>query len=341
MTATLFTLQEALSILRDPTRDQRHLGTQAGPELTAYLAWKRLSNAAGRTLDQIERDLARLVIEHPTLGVDDFTHEHLQTTLAEIPSKSWRRYRVHWRGWFKWAILHDRRTSPKNPVDLLPPLLRQQPVKVYRIFNSAEQQAILNATRHTLDPPRDRVRAHLLLDAGMRAGEALGMVMEDYDPLSRVVILRGKGEKERAIVLPQAFARAWDDYLLTSYPKLDRGPEPGDHVWFPMRVAGAYGNRERQVTASYPWKPLVYSGFWGWWRTLLELAEVPYRKPHMTRHTYATDALEATDGDLYGVKELLGHSSTRVTEMYLHTAKARRDRAAARLAAFRAREDDE
>jgi site-specific recombinase XerC len=35
----------------------------------------------------------------------------------------------------------------------------------------------------------------------------------------------------------------------------------------------------------------------------------------MTRHTVATDVLDATEGDLYAVKELLGHSSTRVTEV--------------------------
>ena len=38
----------------------------------------------------------------------------------------------------------------------------------------------------------------------------------------------------------------------------------------------------------------------------------------MMRHTFATDVLDATEGDLYAVKELLGDSSTRVTEVYLH-----------------------
>ena len=43
---------------------------------------------------------------------------------------------------------------------------------------------------------------------------------------------------------------------------------------------------------------------------------VPHRKPHMMRHTFATDVFDATEGDLYAVKELLGHSSTRVTEVF-------------------------
>ena len=52
-------------------------------------------------------------------------------------------------------------------------------------------------------------------------------------------------------------------------------------------------------------------------------AGVRHRKPHMTRHTFATDVLDATEGDLYAVKELLGHSSTRVTEVYLHSSRTR------------------
>ena len=52
-------------------------------------------------------------------------------------------------------------------------------------------------------------------------------------------------------------------------------------------------------------------------------AGVRHRKPHMTRHTFATDVLDATEGDLYAVKELLGHSSTQVTEVYLHSSRTR------------------
>ena len=52
-----------------------------------------------------------------------------------------------------------------------------------------------------------------------------------------------------------------------------------------------------------------------------EAAGVRHRKPHMMRHTFATDVLEATEGNLYAVKELLGHSSTRVTEIYLHSSR--------------------
>ncbi len=55
----------------------------------------------------------------------------------------------------------------------------------------------------------------------------------------------------------------------------------------------------------------------------------------MTRHTFATDVLDATEGDLYAVKELLGHSSTRVTEVYLHSSRTRTESAVKALTEYR------
>ena len=55
----------------------------------------------------------------------------------------------------------------------------------------------------------------------------------------------------------------------------------------------------------------------------------------MMRHTFATDVLDATEGDLYAVKELLGHSSTRVTEVYLHSSRTRTESAVKALTEYR------
>jgi integrase len=71
-----------------------------------------------------------------------------------------------------------------------------------------------------------------------------------------------------------------------------------------------------------------------WWRRIEEAAGVRHRKPHMMRHTFATDVLDATEGDLYAVKELLGHSSTRVTEVYLHSSRTRTESAVKALTEY-------
>ena len=66
-------------------------------------------------------------------------------------------------------------------------------------------------------------------------------------------------------------------------------------------------------------------------------AGVRHRKPHMTSHTFATDVLDATEGDLYAVQRLLGHSSTRVTETYLHSSRTRTEAAVKGLGEYRKR----
>ena len=92
-----------------------------------------------------------------------------------------------------------------------------------------------------------------------------------------------------------------------------------------------------------PERRFSYRGFYEWWKRVENTAGVRHRKPHMTRHTFATDVLDATEGDLYAVKELLGHSSTQTTEVYLHSSRTRTESAVRALAEYRQgkRQNDE
>ena len=53
------------------------------------------------------------------------------------------------------------------------------------------------------------------------------------------------------------------------------------------------GNR---ILSLKPEKMLGYSSFWAWWKRVENEAGVRHRKPHMMRHTCATDLLDATEG---------------------------------------------
>ena len=55
----------------------------------------------------------------------------------------------------------------------------------------------------------------------------------------------------------------------------------------------------------------------------------------MMRHTFATDTLDATEGNLYAVSALLGHSSTKVTETYLHSSGRHMEAAVKALGEYR------
>jgi len=120
-----------------------------------------------------------------------------------------------------------------------------------------------------------------------------------------------------------------DEHLLTEYPVLERLPTLTDHVWFPVHKLGD------RILSLKPEKMLGYSNFWAWWTRVETEAGVRHRKPHMMRHTFATDTLDATEGNLYAVSALLGHSSTRVTETYLHSSGRHMEAAVKALGEYR------
>lgn len=340
----LYTREEVERMLAH-TRDKLWIDdSRLGPVAQEHLAWYSIS-AAPRTLDSRERRLAVLCRKCPAATIESLDVGDLMLALEDVPPRSRRVTLSHWNGFIKWAILFDRR-SAKNPVDLLPKPKKYAPPAV-RLFNDAERARIYAAAARGgdgYDPARDLIRAYLMNDAGLRRGGCLSARNRDVDAMRREIVVVEKGEKERVVPIESAdFWIAWLNHMATPYPKTGRTPLPDDYLWFPMRVAGAYGNRTRQVTRCYPEKPLVESGWHRWWYDLLGRAQVVTpgvtsgRKPHTTRHTYVTDALDASD-DLYGVKELVGHSSTRTTELYIHTSGKHKRQVAEQLARSRSEE---
>ena len=335
-TIHLYTLAEARQILDDPVRDQRYLATTLGPQIDAHLRW--LTLAAGDRGASTRKHrlyiLARLAVDLPPgIGVAELAYEHLERFFVQVPEGSWRTHRSHINQFVEWAIQFDLR-SAKNPVRQLPKL-RPRRAPEHKVFDDRERELILDGARFMDDPARDLVRAFLMLDGGIRKAEARGCLNSSVDPVRRTVTVIGKGHRERVIPVRGGFWLAWERHLLEPYPKLGRLPQPDDHVWFPARVAGAYKNRVRQITAEYPERPMGERGFHEWWVRLVGHTGVDYRKPHMTRHSFATAALDASDGDIYGVKELLGHESIRTTELYLHSSTRRKEKVADSLARTR------
>ena len=76
------------------------------------------------------------------------------------------------------------------------------------------------------------------------------------------------------------------------------------------------------------------------WRPLLRKAGLRYRKPHSTRHTFATWALEGNEEKgipptpILAVRDWMGHASVEETEGYLHRDRASHARAVNHLDAY-------
>ena len=317
-----FTFREWLAMMRD-TSYQR---TSLGPEVVRYLAWKRMSRASERTLDQYERDLRLVCVAVPATAAT-VTHSDLILVLDRVPEKSWRRVRAAWSDFFKWAVMEGIR--PDNPVDRLPRLRPTAP-PIHDLWTQPELDLLVAATRRMEAPLRERLRVLTMIESGGRKGEMLALQLADFDLYRKVVRLQGKGGKERLVPVSAELCAVVDEYLLTPYPMpLGCQPRLSDHVWYGVWRVG------ERVIALKPERPLSSRGFHEWWVRVETAAGVRHRKPHMTRHTFATDVLDATEGDLYALKELLGHSSTKVTEDYLHNSRLRTRAATDKLAIYR------
>ena len=153
---------------------------------------------------------------------------------------------------------------------------------------------------------RDVAVLELLFASGVRVSELCTITCDTLDLHTRVVLIHGKGNKERQIYLasPQVLA------ALTTYSK-DRKLLESEEPFF-------FLNRDGRRLSEQSVRRIInkYS----------RLAEQSgHYTPHMFRHSFATYLWDQC-GDVYEVKEILGHSSIKTTERYVHASFERQKR---------------
>ncbi|MFM5885033.1 MAG: tyrosine recombinase XerC [Novosphingobium sp.] len=141
---------------------------------------------------------------------------------------------------------------------------------------------------------RDRAVLLLLYGAGMRIAEALSLTGAAY-PLGDVLVVTGKGAKQRAVPILPLVRDAVADYAAKCPWPLAR-----DAPLF----RGAKGGPLSQGVVQ---KAMA--------RARVSLGLPPSATPHALRHSFATHLLGA-GADLRSLQELLGHASLGSTQIY-------------------------
>lgn len=141
---------------------------------------------------------------------------------------------------------------------------------------------------------RDRAVLLLLYGAGLRIAEALSITAADL-PLGEVLVVTGKGNKQRAVPLLPIVRQGVDAYLAQS-------PWPVEREMPLFR--GAKGGPLSQGMVQ---KAMA--------RARIALGLPPSATPHALRHSFATHLLGA-GADLRSLQELLGHASLGSTQIY-------------------------
>jgi integrase/recombinase XerD len=185
-----------------------------------------------------------------------------------------------------------------------------------KVLSVSEVDRLLeNARRNMADPDAPapaRLRAarlacllEVLYATGLRVSELVSLPISAARRNAQMLVVRGKGDKERLVPLNESAKRSMADYL-DLLGKADTKP----NKWlFPS--FGESGHLSRQHFA----------------RELKQLASAagltPRRvSPHVLRHAFASHLLH-NGADLRVVQTLLGHADISTTQIYTHVLEER------------------
>jgi integrase/recombinase XerD len=152
---------------------------------------------------------------------------------------------------------------------------------------------------------RDRALLELMYACGLRASEAVGVVLEDVELEDGILRVRGKGSKERIVPVGSKAVAALSRYLAAGRPQL----------------VGLHD--ERRVFVNRRGQGLTRQGLYKIVQRHARSAGLQEKmSPHTLRHTFATHLL-AGGCDLRSLQEMLGHADVATTQMYTHLSTER------------------
>ncbi len=159
-----------------------------------------------------------------------------------------------------------------------------------------------------------RIRMHLLLEllyaTGMRVSELVSLPAKVLRHEGRFLMIRGKGNKDRVVLLSRAAIDAMEKYDAGRKALAPKNQSQGESPWLFPSVRKE-GHLPRQVFARDLKDIAIRAG--------LTPSAV---SPHVLRHAFASHLLQ-NGADLRAVQELLGHSDISTTQIYTHVLEER------------------
>jgi integrase/recombinase XerD len=178
-------------------------------------------------------------------------------------------------------------------------------------LSEAEVTRLLDAARNRSRTPGDRLRDtalfELLYATGLRVSELVTLPVAAVRGDPRMILVRGKGEKERMVPLSgpaRSAIAAWLAHRDAAEAAARTAGHPQSRHLFPGD--GKAGHLTRQHVHKLVKDVAALAGL------------SPDRvTPHVLRHAFATHLL-AHGADLRSIQTLLGHADVATTEIYTH-----------------------
>ena len=265
--------------------------------------------AYARDLSDFADWLARRALHYASASRDDVEH-YLIHCEAQGLAKSTRARRLSAiKQLYRFAF--DEGWRADNPAIQIKGPGRAQ--RLPKTLDVAEVDRLLEAARNS---PKQALRntclMELLYATGMRVTELVSLPVSAARGDPRMLLVRGKGGKERLVPLSAPARQALADYLTARDADEDLGRKAGkppSKFLFPSRGKEGHLTRHR---------------FFGLIKEFAVAGGVSPAKvtPHTLRHAFATHLL-AGGADLRSIQTMLGHADVATTEIYTHVLDER------------------
>jgi site-specific recombinase XerD len=180
-----------------------------------------------------------------------------------------------------------------------------QPRTVYQLPRARKEKklpAVLSEEDVTgiferVDNLKHRTLLFLIYSAGLRLGEAVNLQIADIDSKRKLITIRSaKGMKDRVTVLSDSILDLMREYYRQYKPKKYLFEGAGGGKYSPRSVQKVFALAVQRAGIN------------------------KHATVHTLRHSFATHLLEHGT-DLRYIQELLGHNSSKTTEIYTHVSK--------------------
>jgi integrase/recombinase XerC len=207
------------------------------------------------------------------------------------------------RSWFKYLCRQGELTT--NPTEGI-----RGPKKDKKLPKFLTEEAVDKVTSASagdeVSGPRDEAILGTIYSAGLRVSECVQLDLENVNLDDQVLLIRGKGKKERLAFLGEAASRLMATWLEEREKLLAAKGKKTTAVFI-----NKFGTR---LTTRSVGRLLT--------KYLKQLGMAGQASPHTLRHSFATHLLDR-GAEIRSVQELLGHRSLTTTQIYTHLTTQR------------------
>lgn len=265
---------------------------EIGIELEKFTDWMRNRRYSESTIKNYSQSLSLFFRFHNNKNPEEITNEDLESFHKDYILKN--KYSASFQSLVINAVklyFSNRLKRKLNPIEIERP---KKSKSLPNVLNREEVKSILEAHQNM----KHRSMLSLIYACGLRRSELLNLTPQDIDSVRGMLrVNQGKGKKDRMVPISEKLIVLLREYYRYENPRI--------YLFEGQNSGQKYSEGSLQKVL----------------KSALKKAKI--KKPvtlHWLRHSYATHLLESGT-DLRYIQVLLGHNSSKTTEIYTHVSQ--------------------